>query len=382
MKINKLSKLLKLEKEEFFTIDDIGNERVNSGILILNSGYFNIFLLTLDKSIDDRARALDIEEYLEGYLDDYSHFSYIEKEMTLYKDENIERVLVILLKRDIVEEIIENCMLEKIKISGIYPIFFIEFFNKTGKKKEYLEIDDENFYIFSFCNDKIVDFKKIDFMKEELLINFDYLKDFLDLDSEVITYSCDEIYSMMEFLIFKDFKKYHLKYRKDFDFLPFEYREEIEVKKVTKILSVLFLMIIFIFLILSLLLNIYINKSEKDIELEQFKIDKLQENINKKKKKIIDSQMEIEEIEKNNNQRENKKISSWLESILMREKNIDIKSIEYMNKKIYILGSVKNRDEFYKFQQELLESGSFKELNHDFFKWVNNKYEFKIEAIL
>lgn len=382
MKVNKLSKLLKLEKEQFFTIQDIGNKKINRGILLLESVYFNIFLITLDKTIDERERALDIEEYLDGYLDDYSHFNYLEKEMTLYKDEHIEKVLIILLKRDIIDEIIENCLLEKIKIEGIYPIFFVEFFNRDGNKKEYLEINDENFYIISFCNNKITDFKKIDFIKEELLINFDYLKDFLNLSSEVFTYSSDVIYSKMDFLVVKNFKEYPLEYRKDFDFLPLEYREEIELKKFLKYLFLILLVIIFIFLFLSLLLNIYINKSEKKIELEQIKIQEIEEHIDKRKKKIIEYQCEIETIEKNNNQKKNMKISPWLEVILLREKNVDIKLIEYVNNKIYIFGSTKKREAFYSFLQELLESKIFDNLNHDFFRYRNNEYEFKIEGII
>lgn len=340
-----------------------------------------MLVITLDGVIDERERKSEIQEQLESYFEDFDNFNYIVKKITLYKDESLEKILIILLKREIVEKIMESCVLEKIKIEGIYPIFFAELFNKDSKRKEYIEINRENFCIFSFAGNRLTNFQNIDFLQDDLIENSQYLTDFLDMNSDIFSY---ENINGIDFIKCKNWREYSISYDKKLDFLPTEYRKEIEEERITKYLIIALSIIILIFSSISLLLNVYINKKEKLLNIKEIEIEELEEKIENKKIEISTYQEEMRKLENVATEKKNKKIYLWLRKIIDYGENlVDISSIEYIGeKKIYILGTTKNKINFYRYQKLLLDNRVLKKMNHDFFRLAGDRYEFKIEGML
>ncbi len=154
----------KNKKVKFLELDEL--ENIKEGVLLLRSQWFKIVKISISKVDDERERELEIDEKLEDEIEGYDSFYYLSKEITLYEDDEIERVIVIMLEKDRVYTLLENIKSKRIKLLGIYPLFFMEFFNCDGKVKSYLEIDDDRTRVFSFSNNKLIDFLASEFKND------------------------------------------------------------------------------------------------------------------------------------------------------------------------------------------------------------------------
>lgn len=335
----------------------------------------------------EREKEYEIRKNLENYLENYDDFNYVSKNITLYKDKKLERILIILLKRSIIEQIIEDCTLDNIVIEGIYPLFFMEIFNsQRSNNYKYIENYEDNFYIFSFKNGSLEDLKKLELSTEELMDDSKYIKDFFISDEKMLTYITrrnKEIYSKFNYISQYDWRKYTLFYKKEIDFLPHEYRKNIEEKKFYKLLGIIVFIVLIIILSIFILLNIYIDKKMEVFYLKQVEMKKIQEKIVNKKEKIVLMQEQMKSIKKSDEYRKNRNINEWLEKATNLKSLIKVKKIEYIgNNKLYIEGISSSQNSYYKFQDYLMNSDHFKKLNQDFLKKSGGGFEFRIEVML
>lgn len=110
----------------FFTLDEMEDKK--EGVLLLDSFLFQIIPLSLSKGIDERERELEIEEKLDELIDEYDSFYYIDKEITIYEDEDIEKTLIIMIEKDKIYSLIDRVKESGIKLLGVYPLFFYGIF--------------------------------------------------------------------------------------------------------------------------------------------------------------------------------------------------------------------------------------------------------------
>lgn len=92
---------LKREKNILFSLEDMKN--IKKGILVLESEYFEIIKIILEEDLDEREREYEIEEQLENRIINYEALDYVEKEILLEKKDGTEEILIILIKREKME---------------------------------------------------------------------------------------------------------------------------------------------------------------------------------------------------------------------------------------------------------------------------------------
>ena len=162
-----IDKFLTKKKINFFTLDEI--ENYQEGILILDSNFFHIIPMIFSKDIDKREREFEIIEKLENIFEDYDELYYLEKELSLKIENNLEKILFITIEKDKIYTLLDNLKEKNITLLGIYPLFLLELFNKNNIEKTYVEIEDEKYRLYYFLENKLVNFQESEFEKDELL---------------------------------------------------------------------------------------------------------------------------------------------------------------------------------------------------------------------
>ena len=234
----KITDFTKRKENNFFTLEEIENVQNKNGVLILDSSFFIILPITIDIIDDPREREMEVDDKIEEVIEDYSPIDFISKEIHLKIEDEQEKILIILLERGKIESIIAQLKEKGITLSGIYPLFLLEFFNKEEEAKTYIEINEEGFRLYYFKDERLNNFTQVDFSLEDLMEDDEYLQDYIE-DSYVFTYSNTdkEIYSNFYFINFRDWHKYKLFYNRDLDFLPPAYQESLHLKGRVKILT-------------------------------------------------------------------------------------------------------------------------------------------------
>ena len=379
----KIADFIKRKENNFFALEEIEKLENKNGVLILDSSFFIILPITIDIIDDSREREMEIDDKIEELIEDYSPIDFISKEIHLQIEDNQEKLLIILLERGKIESIIAQLKEKGITLSGIYPLFLLEFFNKEKEAKTYIEISEERFRLYYFKDEKLNNFTEVEFVLEDLLEDEEYLQDYIE-DSYVFTYSNTdkEVYSNFYFINFREWHKYKLFYNRDLDFLPAAYQESLHLKKRVKILSVILSVFIIIQSISSLLLNVYISNKKNYLHTIENRIGTLRESLNKEKVKIVDIEKQISllNIENKEGSFNSLKISSLLKIIMDSRHTLTIDSIEFTDKKILkISGITTDEENFYDFEKSILTDNAFKKINHDFFTLNDNRFNFKLE---
>lgn len=320
-----------MKKINFFTLDD----PIKSGILLLDVKFFLLEKLSVSK--DERDHDYEIEEYLENIED---RDEYLKKEILLEENETEDLVLLLLIKEQIIIDIMKK--LKKHEILAIYPKFFIGYFDKLDKNRKIIEKDSENTYEFIFENNKLIDFNKKD-ENDGKISKIDYSK----ISGKVI---------------------------EDYSFLPIFYLEERKLKKHVKIVLLLLICIIFITSIFVTITNISTEDKISEIQDRSDNIIKLNDEIKEKKEKIrflID--------ETTFDKEEKKNFSNIIKEILKSKVKINV--IRY-NGKLEILGVAKDTKEILAFENYILSLKDVKKLNHEYIIKENNGYKFHLIIFL
>lgn len=367
-------------KIDFFTLDEIEGKK--EGVLVLDSFLFKIIPLTISKELDERERELEIDEKLEEEIEEYERFYFLDKEITLFEDDEIEKILIIMIERDNIDSLIENLKDKKLKLLGVYPLFFMEFFNLDGKKKNYIEVGEEKTRIYSFSNNKLVDYIEIDMEREEVLEN-NYLEENLGGRESFVYSNQREILEFIHGVELRDWRDYNFYEREELDYLPESYHQERNFKKILRVilsvLSVVTIVGVVIFFIFQMIIN---NQRERLNNLQgEYQVTKEKGLAMREEIKSLED--EILRIREENREREfkNIKISKVLKEIEEKSKNIRIDMIEYDGERIInIEGFGVSEEEIYKFQKNILKSRYFKNLNHDYIKLEGREYKFYINV--
>ena len=246
------------KKIEYITLEEMKRE-LKSGIIVLENRYFNIEKISLELGLDEKERELEIEEILEDRIEDYNPVEYIEKEIVLEKNEEFEEIIVILLKRDIVEEILQEGKEKKIKIDGIIPTFFLRGLEVEKDLTElFIDVDEDRVVMMEFKEGKIRNLYYIDVEREKILESEveEILQDLLEIDltefEKVSFYEKDreigEIFQEIDNIDVEinNWKENEIEYNYNYDFLPLEYLESLKMKSSIKKKIIVFF-IIFIF---------------------------------------------------------------------------------------------------------------------------------------
>lgn len=369
------------KKIDFFTLDELEDKK--EGVLLLNSLYFKIIPLTLSKELDERERELEIEERLEDIIEEYDNFYFIDKEITLFENEEIEKIILMMIEKDKIYTLIENMSEKGIKLLGVYPLFFVEFFNKDNLAKSYIEIGEDLSRIYTFKENKLVDFQELEMEKTEILSNSNYIeeyfleryKKFVYLEEKYITEYIPNIEVM-------NWKEYKLYLKEEYDYLPKEYHREIVYKKVVKIVIFILSIVVIIGVILFFFFQFLINKEVEKINLVQSEYREKKEKNLDLREKIKDLEERITITREKNREREfnSIKLSEILSKILNKPYNIDFYKIEYDGKNILNLeGSAGSEEDIYSFQKEILKVRYFKKLNQDYIRLEDNYYRFHMD---
>lgn len=375
----------KKKKIEFFLLQDLKNITNKSGVLILDSSFFIILKITIPYETDLRERSLMIEDELQEIIENYNSFLYVEKELTLSIENNFESILVILIDREKIENIIVELKANKITLLGIFPLFFMEFFNKENKDKIYLEIEKDLVRMYFFKDKKLYNFEEIELINDSLSEKLLILESYFSKNIYVFTYENNKnsTYLSFYFIKYQDWHNYTYFYEKDFNFLPEQYIWELQSKNIIKNLTIITGILLIIALLSFLLLNIYTNKYTHKLNTIQNNLKILNSKIISKKDEIQKLQIKIcdTKTETNLNKSNSLKACSLIEAIFLSSSNINIQLIEFNGKNIIkIKGSSINENSIYSFETKLLTYKFFKNINHDFIKYQDNKYIFLIEV--
>lgn len=351
------------------------------GVLLLDSFLFKIVPLTLSKGGDERERELEIEEILEEEIDEYDRFYYIDKEITIFEDREIEKILIIMIEKDKVYSLIENLKDKKLRLLGIYPLFFMEFFNFDNMDKNYLEISDEKTRIYTYSKNKLVNFVELDMENEEIISNPQYLDEYLE-ERESFVYPNQKKMSEYLNLKIRDWKEYNLKVRKELDYLPKEYAKELIFQKFLKLIIIIVSIICIIGSIFFFSFQYFIEKNHKKLEVLQREYQEIKEKNLDVRENIKRLEEEILKTREENREREfNRiKISQILREIVVGNQGIDIFKIDYDGERnINIVGESVSEDGIYSFQRKLKAKG-FKNMNQDYIKLEEGRYKFCVDV--
>lgn len=384
------------EKIEYITLEEMKRE-LKSGIIVLENRYFNIEKISLELGLDEKDRELEIEEILEDRIEDYNPVEYIEKEIVLEKNEEFEEITIILLKRDIVEEILQEGKEKKIRISGIVPAFFLRSLEIDKNKAElFIDVDEEKVIKVEFKDGKIKNIDELEIEREKILESEveEILQDLLEIDltefEKISFYEKDreigEIFQEIDNIDVEinNWKENEIEYNYNYDFLPLEYLESLKMKSSIKKKVIVFF-IIFIFQIL--IGGVFQYFSNLNVE----KIGDLEKNIGIYKDEIEEIREKIVEIEEKEKIREeelkkiefkNIKLGSLIKSLdEFKPRGLTILNIELNeNNRLKIIGNSIDESKILKFQEKIIESSKFKNLNHDYIKREEEDYSFQLEV--
>lgn len=367
-------------KVDFFTLDEIEGKK--EGVLVLDSFLFKIIPLTISKELDERERELEIEEKLEEEIEEYERFYFLDKEITLFEDDEIEKILIIMIERDKIDSLIENLKDKKLKLLGVYPLFFMEFFNLDGKEKNYIEIGEEKTRIYSFSNNKLVDYTEINMEREEVLEN-NYLEENLGGGENFVYSNQREILEFIQGIELRDWRDYNLYEREELDYLPKSYHQERNFKRILKVILSILSITIIVGVVIFFIFQMIINNQRERLNNLQGEYQIVKEKGLAMREEIKSLEDEILRIREENREREfkNIKISQVLKEIEEKSKNIRIDMIEYDGERIInIEGFEVSEEEIYRFQKDILRGRYFKNLNHDYIKLEGGEYKFYINV--
>ncbi|STO30703.1 Uncharacterised protein [Fusobacterium necrogenes] len=372
-----IDKFLTKKKINFFTLDEI--ENYQEGILILDSNFFHIIPMIFSKDIDKREREFEIIEKLENIFEDYDELYYLEKELSLKIENNLEKILFITIEKDKIYTLLDNLKEKNITLLGIYPLFLLELFNKNNIEKTYVEIEDEKYRLYYFLENKLVNFQESEFEKDELLSFPKYLEE--NLKGESFVYEAQkEIIKYFPNLKVKDWREYPLTLKTDFNFIPNEYILEENYKKNLKISTFIISLIIIISSILFFTLYFLRQTIDNKIYTYQENFSSIHEKNLKIRDEILKLEEEIRNIKKNSKVKyfNQIKLHKILTSISQNE-NLELTNFEYGDGIINLQGISNSEDAIYKFQNSILQNKLFKKFNHDYIKLKNDSYEFNID---
>lgn len=358
----------------FFTLDEL--EDVKKGVLLLDSSYFKIFSFTISKELDERERELEIEERLEELIEDYDNLDFLDKEIILSEDERIESILIIMIERDKIENLLEN--VKGVELLGVYPLFFVEFFNEKGREREYVEIGEERTRVYTFSGHKLINFQELEMERDEIV---NYLGEYLEKSFCTFTYQ-EEITEIFSDIELRDWREYKLYPKIEYDFLPSDYHHKITYKRNLKLSLFLLSLVIILGVIFFFSFEFMKRGEEKKLNLIYGEYRELKEKNIEIREKIQEIEEEIRITREENRERDYKrlKVSEILLKVVENSKNISIFKIIFDGERYLALEGVAiDEESIYKFQQKILETKHFKGINQDYIMLKDGKYSFYID---
>lgn len=387
----------KLKEEiEYITLEDI-ERGIKSGIIVLENNHFKIVKIFLEKGLDEKERELEIESILDEKIENYDPLEYIEKEIFITEDEELEEIILVLLERDIVETIIKKGKEKKRKVFGIIPAFFLKALEVEKDSNElFIDLDIESVVLAEFNEGKIKDISLIEIEKNKILESEvdEILQYIFEIEEERINkisfYEKDrevaEIFENIDNIEIevKDWKNGNIKYNYNYDFLPLEYLDSLKKEKVIKKWGVIVFIIFILQIVLGFSLQYFCNKIDDKIDILESDIGDNQEKIEKLKEKILvleeEEKLKIEEL--NKIELKKLRIGNLLQQIeKIKPKGLNILNIEFDGKnKLKIIGNSISEEKILKFQEKIIKNSKFKNFNHDYIKFEEEIYNFQLDV--
>lgn len=387
----------KLKEEiEYITLEDI-ERGIKSGIIVLENNHFKIIKIFLEKGLDEKERELEIESILDEKIENYDPLEYIEKEIFITEDEELEEIILVLLERDIVETIIKKGKEKKRKVFGIIPAFFLKALEVEKDSNElFIDLDIESVVLAEFNEGKIKDISLIEIEKNKILESEvdEILQYIFEIEEEKINkisfYEKDreiaEIFENIDNIEIevKDWKNGNIKYNYNYDFLPLEYLDSLKKEKVIKKWGVIVFIIFILQIVLGFSLQYFCNKIDDKIDILESDIGDNQEKIEKLKEKILvleeEEKLKIEEL--NKIELKKLRIGDLLQQIeKIKPKGLNILNIEFDGKnKLKIIGNSISEEKILKFQEKIIKNSKFKNFNHDYIKFEEEIYNFQLDV--
>ena len=387
----------KLKEEiEYITLEDI-ERGIKSGIIVLENNHFKIIKIFLEKGLDEKERELEIESILDEKIENYDPLEYIEKEIFITEDEELEEIILVLLERDIVETIIKKGKEKKRKVFGIIPAFFLKALEVEKDSNElFIDLDIESVVLAEFNEGKIKDISLIEIEKNKILESEvdEILQYIFEIEEEKINkisfYEKDreiaEIFENIDNIEIevKDWKNGNIKYNYNYDFLPLEYLDSLKKEKVIKKWGVIVFIIFILQIVLGFSLQYFCNKIDYKIDILESDIGDNQEKIEKLKEKILvleeEEKLKIEEL--NKIELKKLRIGDLLQQIeKIKPKGLNILNIEFDGKnKLKIIGNSISEEKILKFQEKIIKNSKFKNFNHDYIKFEEEIYNFQLDV--
>lgn len=387
----------KLKEEiEYITLEDI-ERGIKSGIIVLENNHFKIVKIFLEKGLDEKERELEIESILDEKIENYDPLEYIEKEIFITEDEELEEIILVLLERDIVETIIKKGKEKKRKVFGIIPAFFLKALEVEKDSNElFIDLDIESVVLTEFNEGKIKDISLIEIEKNKILESEvdEILQYIFEIEEEKINkisfYEKDreiaEIFENIDNIEIevKDWKNGNIKYNYNYDFLPLEYLDSLKKEKIIKKWGVIIFIIFILQIVLGFSLQYFCNKIDDKIDILESDIGDNQEKIEKLKEKILvleeEEKLKIEEL--NKIELKKLRIGDLLQQIeKIKPKGLNILNIEFDGKnKLKIIGNSISEEKILKFQEKIIKNSKFKNFNHDYIKFEEEIYNFQLDV--
>lgn len=387
----------KLKEEiEYITLEDI-ERGIKSGIIVLENNHFKIVKIFLEKGLDEKERELEIESILDEKIENYDPLEYIEKEIFITEDEELEEIILVLLERYIVETIIKKGKEKKRKVFGIIPAFFLKALEVEKDSNElFIDLDIESVVLTEFNEGKIKDISLIEIEKNKILESEvdEILQYIFEIKEEKINkisfYEKDrevaEIFENIDNIEIevKDWKNGNIKYNYNYDFLPLEYLDSLKKEKVIKKWGVIVFIIFILQIVLGFSLQYFCNKIDYKIDILESDIGDNQEKIEKLKEKILvleeEEKLKIEEL--NKIELKKLRIGNLLQQIeKIKPKGLNILNIEFDGKnKLKIIGNSISEEKILKFQEKIIKNSKFKNFNHDYIKFEEEIYNFQLDV--
>ena len=387
----------KLKEEiEYITLEDI-ERGIKSGIIVLENNHFKIVKIFLEKGLDEKERELEIESILDEKIENYDPLEYIEKEIFITEDEELEEIILVLLERDIVETIIKKGKEKKRKVFGIIPAFFLKALEVEKDSNElFIDLDIESVVLTEFNEGKIKDISLIEIEKNKILESEvdEILQYIFEIEEEKINkisfYEKDreiaEIFENIDNIEIevKDWKNGNIKYNYNYDFLPLEYLDSLKKEKVIKKWGVIVFIIFILQIVLGFSLQYFCNKIDDKIDILESDIGDNQEKIEKLKEKILvleeEEKLKIEKLKKI--ELKKLRIGNLLQQIeKIKPKGLNILNIEFDGKnKLKIIGNSISEEKILKFQEKIIKNSKFKNFNHDYIKFEEEIYNFQLDV--
>lgn len=387
----------KLKEEiEYITLEDI-ERGIKSGIIVLENNHFKIIKIFLEKGLDEKERELEIESILDEKIENYDPLEYIEKEIFITEDEELEEIILVLLERYIVETIIKKGKEKKRKVFGIIPAFFLKALEVEKDSNElFIDLDIESVVLTEFNEGKIKDISLIEIEKNKILESEvdEILQYIFEIKEEKINkisfYEKDrevaEIFENIDNIEIevKDWKNGNIKYNYNYDFLPLEYLDSLKKEKIIKKWGVIVFIIFILQIVLGFSLQYFCNKIDYKIDILESDIGDNQEKIEKLKEKILalkeEEKLKIEEL--NKIELKKLRIGNLLQQIeKIKPKGLNILNIEFDGKnKLKIIGNSISEEKILKFQEKIIKNSKFKNFNHDYIKFEEEIYNFQLDV--